>query len=115
MDADHATRALESLDQIAVESHDEAVQAAHAEAIRAVDELLARLAEEPQARDEETPDDWDDDEWDEAIEQAVEKAEIAVGTGTITTKTIDEREYYYLQWREGERVKSQYVGPVEPA
>jgi hypothetical protein len=32
----------------------------------------------------------------------------------VTTKTIDEREYYYLQWREGEKVKSQYVAPVSP-
>lgn len=35
--------------------------------------------------------------------------------GTLTTKTIDEREYYYLQWREGEKVKSQYVAPVSPS
>ncbi|EMA18794.1 hypothetical protein C442_14170 [Haloarcula amylolytica JCM 13557] len=30
-------------------------------------------------------------------------------------KTIDDREYYYLQWREGEQVKSQYVAPVGPS
>jgi hypothetical protein len=28
---------------------------------------------------------------------------------------VDDREYYYLQWREGDRVKSQYVAPVSPA
>jgi hypothetical protein len=30
-------------------------------------------------------------------------------------KTIDGREYYYLQWRQGDRVKNQYVAPVSPA
>lgn len=115
MDTDHASRALESLEAIDVEAHDETVQAAYADAIRAVDELLARLTDETQQREEETPDEWDDEEWDEAIEEAAEKAAIDVGTGTITTKTIDDREYYYLQWRDGQSVKSQYIGPVEPA
>ena len=64
----------------------------------------------------ETPDEWeDDDDWDDALEDAYEKAEIPRSKGTLTTKTIDGRDYYYLQWREGEKVKSQYVGPVSPA
>jgi hypothetical protein len=63
-----------------------------------------------------TPDEWDDeDEWEEAVEEAFEKAEIRRSKGTLTTKTIDGRDYYYLQWREGDKVKSQYVGPVSPA
>lgn len=62
-----------------------------------------------------TPDEWDDedeDEWQEALDEAFEKADIRRSKGTLTTKTIDEREYYYLQWREGDKVKSQYVAPV---
>jgi hypothetical protein len=62
------------------------------------------------------PDGWDgDEEWRDALEEAYEEADILRSKGTLTTKTIDEREYYYLQWREGDKVRSQYVGPVNPA
>lgn len=64
----------------------------------------------------EAPDEWDDDdEWQEALDDAFQKAEISRSKGTLTTKTIDDRDYYYLQWREGDSVKSQYVAPVTPA
>ena len=64
----------------------------------------------------ETPDEWDnEDEWEEALEDAYEKADILRSKGTLTTKTIDGREYYYLQWREGDKVRSQYIAPVSPA
>lgn len=64
----------------------------------------------------EAPDEWDDDEeWRDALDEAFEKAEISRSKGTLTTKTIDGRDYYYLQWREGDSVKSQYVAPVTPA
>jgi len=65
-----------------------------------------------------TPERWgdeDEDEWREALEEAFEEAEISRSKGTLTTKTIDGRDYYYLQWREGDKVKSQYVAPVSPA
>jgi len=61
------------------------------------------------------PEEWDDDEWEEKLGEAREDAEIPRSKGTITTKIIDEREYYYLQWREDEQVKSQYVTPVSPS
>ncbi|WP_336358873.1 hypothetical protein [Haloarcula sp. CGMCC 1.6347] len=63
------------------------------------------------------PEEWaeDADEWNEKINEAYEAAEIARPKGTLTVKTIDDREYYYLQWREGEQVKSQYVAPVGPS
>jgi len=61
------------------------------------------------------PDEWDDGEaWEEALEDAFEEADIPRSKGTLTTKTIDGRDYYYLQWREGEKVTSQYVAPVNP-
>lgn len=64
----------------------------------------------------EAPEEWDDkDEWREALDEAFEKAEIPRSKGTLTTKTIDDRDYYYLQWREGDSVKSEYVAPVTPA
>ena len=64
----------------------------------------------------ETPAEWDDSEaWEDALAEAFEKAEIPRSKGTLTTKTIDGRDYYYLQWREGDSVKSQYVAPVSPS
>lgn len=63
----------------------------------------------------ETPDDWNSDEWNDALEEAFEKADISRSKGTLTTKTIDDRDYYYLQWREGDTVTSQYVAPVVPS
>ena len=33
---------------------------------------------------------------------------------TITIKEINDNRYYYWQWREGEKIRSQYKGPVNP-
>jgi len=109
-----------------VDEDELAVQVAATTAAAADD--LAELADRPQlgppkayledAEDgsAQAPNRWDDDEeWQEALQEAFEKADIRRSKGTLTTKTIDERDYYYLQWREGDRVKSQYVAPVTPA
>lgn len=66
---------------------------------------------------DDVPDEWDDreDEWNEAVDSAREKADLPGSKGSITTKTIDGRDYYYLQWREGDSTPSQYVAPVNPA
>jgi hypothetical protein len=71
-------------------------------------------ADEPVAVD--APEEWadDEDEWDEKIDEAYEATEIPRSKATLTTKTIDEREYYFLQWRDAEKIKSQYVVPVSP-
>jgi hypothetical protein len=61
------------------------------------------------------PEEWEGEEWEDALEDAFEKADIRRSKGTLTAKSIDGRDYYYLQWREGETVSSQYVGPVTPA
>ncbi|WP_227378590.1 hypothetical protein [Haladaptatus halobius] len=47
-------------------------------------------------------------DWDEIVEKGVP------ARATLTTKTINDNQYYYFQWREGEQVKSQYVAPVTP-
>ncbi len=60
--------------------------------------------------DETTPDGWDADEWDEQLEDSDVPAR-----ATLTTKTIDDRKYYYYQWREGDKIKSEYVAPVNPS
>ena len=33
---------------------------------------------------------------------------------TITIKEINDNRYYYWQWRDGEKIRSQYKGPVNP-
>lgn len=63
------------------------------------------------------PDDWDgtQEEWNEAMEEAKEKAGPQKGRPHLSKKEIDGREYYYLQWRNNSEVISQYVAPVNPA
>jgi len=120
-DRDHAVAALEHLHAMeSAESGASAAEQHRRDAIEHVEALVAELEqstrEETAADSVETPDDWDDDEeWKDKLETAREKAAIAASKGTVTTKTINGREYYYLQWREGEKVKSQYVAPVDPA
>jgi hypothetical protein len=60
------------------------------------------------------PNEWNEDEWAQRFEEA--HAEVnASGRATLTTKSIDGRDYYYLQWREGDSTPSEYVAPVVPA
>ncbi|MBX0324286.1 hypothetical protein EGH21_14745 [Halomicroarcula sp. F13] len=121
-DRDRALEArgrLRDIDVDQLEGDD--VRKSHREAVRAVERLIEQLSgdtdrEEHNEQPRSKPDSWEDEEtWEEALESAHEKAGIGRSKGTITTKTIDEREYYYLQWRDGDAVKSQYIGPVNPA
>ncbi|MBX0288611.1 hypothetical protein [Haloarcula salinisoli] len=120
-DRDHAIEALEHLRAIQAAESDKSVIKQHRrDAIQHVETLVAELErstrEESSAEAVERPDDWDDDEeWEDKLESAREKAGISASKGTLTTKTINGREYYYLQWRDGDKVKSQYVAPVDPA
>ncbi|NLV14324.1 hypothetical protein [Haloarcula argentinensis] len=118
-DEEYAHQALSALERIDVEALDQDGRDAYEEAVAAVDELAAALGEREtdDAVAVDAPEEWADEEeeWDEKIDEAYEAAAIARSKGTLTVKTIDEREYYYLQWREGEQVKSQYVAPVSPA
>jgi len=120
-DRDHAIEALEHLRTIQPpESGESTIEQHRQKAIEHVEALVAELEKSTQAEisddSVETPDGWDDDEeWEDKLEAAREKATISASKGTLTTKTINGREYYYLQWREGEKVKSQYVAPVDPA
>jgi len=120
-DRDHAAGALEERRAIASFEGGESVADQHrAEAIEHVEALIVELEQSEDAElpadSVEKPDDWDDEEtWEDEIETAREKAGLSGSKGTLTTKTINGREYYYLQWREGEKVKSQYVAPVDPA
>ena len=64
-------------------------------------EREARLAEQDEKADqiEERPKDLPDD---------------VPSKATITVKEINDNRYYYWQWREGEKVRSKYKGPVNP-
>lgn len=98
-----------------------------AEDLRGIAAYAEQLADEKEAEAEreledqtdqetdETPDGWGDDEWSETLDEALGKADIPPSKGTLTTKTIDGKQYIYLQWREGSSVKSQYVAPVSPS
>jgi len=78
-------------------------------------EAQRELEAQAEQSTDETPEDWDDNEWKETVDEAREKTDLPASKGTLTTKTIDGRDYYYLQWREGSDIKSQYVAPVTPA
>jgi len=78
-------------------------------------EAQRELEEQADQLPTEIPEEWDDDEWEDAVDDAHEEADIPASKGTLTTKTIDGRDYYYLQWREGSKIRSQYVAPVTPA
>lgn len=43
------------------------------------------------------------------VTAALEREVAALPKGSIRKRTISGHEYYYLQWREGPRVKSRYV------
>ncbi|ELZ76325.1 hypothetical protein C5B89_18100 [Haloferax sp. Atlit-47N] len=74
--------------------------ARYAEELAEHKEREARPEEEPPEEElEEQPDDLPDD--------VPRKA-------TITIKEINDNRYYYWQWREGDKIKSKYKGPVNP-
>jgi len=74
--------------------------ATYAEALAEHKEREARLKESADEEPvEERPDDLPDD---------------VPSKATITIKEINDNRYYYWQWREGDKVKSKYKGPVNP-
>jgi hypothetical protein len=55
------------------------------------------------------------DEEDERGRPELDRPEAVPSKATVTTKTINDNRYYYWQWREGEKIKSKYIGPVDAA
>ena len=76
------------------------------ERLRDIATYAEALAEhkEREARLEESA---DEDEVEERPDDLPAKA-------TITIKEINDNRYYYWQWREGDKIKSKYKGPVNP-
>ena len=73
---------------------------------RYAEELAEHKAREARL-DEKSEEDEIDERPDDLPEDVPSKA-------TITIKEINDNRYYYWQWREGEKVRSQYKGPVSP-
>lgn len=74
----------------------------YAEALAEFREREARLEEEPE--DPQQGDDGPDD-----LPQTVPSK------ATITVKEINGNKYYYWQWRDGDKIRSKYKGPVNPS
>jgi hypothetical protein len=116
----HARTALEELQAIDRDALSTDLTGTYDRTLEEIETLCAELeaaakADEQSTEQPDTPEGWDADDWDDQLESAREKAAISSTKGTLTTKTIDGRDYYYLQWREGDSVRSQYVGPIDPA
>ena len=73
--------------------------ARYAEELAEYREREGRLAEEADEGEiDERPDDLPDD---------------VPSKATITIKEINDNRYYYWQWRDGDKIRSQYKGPVK--
>jgi hypothetical protein len=72
-------------------------------------EMEAKL-EEREVEFDDSPDEWGQDDWEAETANTEAPAKACV-----TTKTIDGRDYYYYQWRDGSQIKSEYIAPVNPS
>ena len=52
---------------------------------------------------------------DEMEDRPVDPPEDVPARATITVKEINDNRYYYWQWRDGDQIRSQYEGPVDPS
>ena len=82
-------------------------------AIRARGCLERQESAAPSGAGTDVPDSWDEQAWEDTLDDAREHAGLDGSAGTLTTKTINGHDHY-LQWREGKTVESQYVAPVDP-
>ena len=75
---------------------------------------VARYAEElAEYRERESHFAEEDDE-DEIKERPDDRPDGVPSKATITIKEINDNRYYYWQWRDGDKIHSQYKGPVHP-
>jgi hypothetical protein len=79
-----------------------------AELLRYVATYAEELADYRERQDR--PTEKDDEDVDERSEDLPDSVP---SKATITIKEINDNRYYYWQWREGDRIKSQYKGPVD--
>lgn len=81
--------------------------------LRDIAEYAGALAEFRQAEttEEEAAEDTVE-ETDAVSDEELDRRD-APARATRVTKEINENRYYYWQWREGEKIKSEYIGPVK--
>jgi hypothetical protein len=75
---------------------------------------VARYAEElaeHKAREARLEEDSDENEIEERPDDLPDNVS---AEATITIKEINDNRYYYWQWREGDKIRSQYKGSVKP-
>ena len=75
---------------------------------------VARYAEElaeHKARKARLEENSDEDEIDERSDDLPDDVPLKA---TITIKEINDNRYYYWQWRDGDKIRSQYKSPVNP-
>lgn len=72
-------------------------------------ELASDDIQEEAEPDREPPEEYDEEQWAEAVEDVD-----APARATLTTKDINGNRYYYYQWSEDGTTKSEYVAPVNP-
>lgn len=93
------TSLVDALDDCSAEELRDVVE--YAQALAEHREREARLQEEGDAEERE--------------QRAADLPDDVPSKATITIKEINDNRYYYWQWREGDRIKSKYKGPVDPA
>jgi hypothetical protein len=73
---------------------------------RYVEALVAHKAREGPTEEE--------SDGDESVERHDDLPDDVPSKATITIKEINDNRYYYWQWRDGQKIRSQYKGPVNP-
>lgn len=73
---------------------------------------LARYLEDLAVYREQAPCLDEEAEGDETKGPPEDLPEDVPSKATITIKKINENQYYYWQWRDGDKIKSKYKGPV---
>ncbi|GGM73815.1 hypothetical protein J2752_002666 [Halarchaeum rubridurum] len=85
----------------------ESIECCSAEELRAVERYADALT---QYRERETR--LTEENQDEVEDRPKELPDDVPTRATLTTKEINGNRYYYWQWRDGEKVRSRYKGPV---
>lgn len=78
--------------------------------LRAIARKAERLADEKEA---EAAEKLEAEAVDEEPDEELDRDDAPAGA-TLTQKSIHDNLYYYWQWREGEKIKSEYIRPVDP-
>lgn len=73
-----------------------------------------RREQEQQEKTGEEDDQEDTDVEEPDRDQHEDLPEGVPAKASITIKEINNNRYYYWQWREGDKIRSQYKGPVNP-